>query len=1833
MAEPASEQHDEQAADFTSQGGRFDVTQDFQADAAHATRLVEVLDQYLLDLKAGRKPDRAKLLEANPELASQLEACLAGVEFIHAGSEPAARKRLGDFRILREVGHGGMGAVYEAEQISLGGRRVALKVLRFGRVSDPEAIQRFQREAETVARLHHTNIVPIFAVGSEHGVNYYAMQFIVGRSLDQVLKQRGGAIDSRTVAEWGLQAAEALAHAHARDVIHRDVKPSNLLIDDDEGRIWLTDFGLAKRLDDVTLSMTGALLGTPRYMSPEQASAAHHMVDHRTDIYSLGASLYELATGKPVFTGDAPHNVISQILTVDPQPPRSHLPSLPRDLDTILMKCLAKDPAARYSSARQLADDLRAFLEGRPISARRTSFVELAGRWLQRQKRSVAQMSAAVAATLALVLVGVFSGYYWHRARLATLMLKTDHPPLVAELLDDQGELVVPRMTVPTLQRVEVPRGEYSLRLSGAQRLSQTYDIHLAGRDGRYRKLDLEDQLLWRDMKVAPAYRLARFDQPSVKETEDLRFLSRTDVIRLTDEGIQCAAGNNGLDRWLLKLASPEKALLKEGVRLLWPWHMFGSGFNVGLGKFDGRPFIVSAQDTDSKSSLDFNGDGTSDLVLAARHQPWLLAISGRDGEPLWIVARGATAGPEERDRTLGVRGAVLYPPTIVDDQNGDGVAELAAMFIDVKPDGPAVERWLELVSGRDGTTVWRYDLAAEFFQLPQGEEVPYELRWFYGYGGGYSSGSSGGSASDWNFRVRGLGDPERSGEHQYMPSRPVPLRALPGTESPARLNFMAGRHVLQIDPGTGKASVPPQDTGVRAGIEPRYGDFDGDGQVDLLLIEQLADKIVPPASGSSGGNVSQARLAAWSAAKKSLLWELVIEAAMPRQREIQLPQPLWPVVIDLDGDHVSEVLVPDGSTAGVSYWNAPPWGKIAVLEGRTGQPRWRRQIMNMDQQIDCFIVGPDINGDKIREVYVAALWGGQCDLFVDCLSGSTGEPLWQTPQSLFHRESESGDFQLANLSWYEGGGDGWPQLVVPAREDQGDLPDRVCFFSAGTGKLLHMAPDVSDVEPADLDADGVEDLVLFRRAAENNWGSGGTLQGYRGVGREAWRGTIEQQTVAGDLNGDGIGDLVDSTLSRGKFKAHSGATGKTLWQASVETQMNWNSSVQPAAEPDPQRGAPAKPHDLNGDAAPDLLALPGTITQMQPQPLLLAFSGRTGRQLWAAGIRVQVIGGFPLLECRDLDGDGQSEVIIAAAIDYLVPARGSFGSQDARLWLAVLSGDDGSVRWAEPLVAAGQSAYDIRQIWLEAAYGDLNGDKVLDILLPAQASPSSTLLEMRGISGSDGKPLWGHPLPPQTDVQESFGDAPPAVVGDVDGDGKPEVAVVSLADGSDGPGQATFVQLALLEGDTGKQRWTWRARTDRWANEINNQKDRVKHRLRPLLVRRADGKHWIALRTWHNASEIHVLNDGGQLVSKISHKSTGNYAHSRLWPIDADGDGGDELLMLAEEGLSLLSPDKLDQPLWRRTPQEFPVSSIQAILPDPATPGRIVVLGGYKDNSLRGLDPSNGRCVWHCVGPASDLPYPAGDQVAMLNSPQPNLPPHAFYKFGYVTSVRSGVNREDRETWRSYGQAAPARQGASHDPRLLRPLPWKFSEAEAVEVPRFLVWSCFYGITLIAIPVGYVGWLIRWRQWGLKTWLLLPVVAGIFLLGATITGPDGDFRSLGRKLIVGVFLAGPWMFAATMLAWWSWQKRWGVVLAWISAGPPIAVAMAAFMLFVVAPNETAPLQPSELWSWDQWYWIFLPAYATVAGLMLVGVPAWWLIKFTWRWAQGLRRPEAALKA
>jgi serine/threonine protein kinase len=386
-------------------------------------RLVEAL----LALVEGRQ-DRSQLLAAYPDLRHDLEEFFAGqdeVEHMTAKLREDVERdgkplfpvaddtcdigQLGDFRLLREVGRGGMGVVYEAEQISLR-RRIALKVLPFAAALDPRKLQRFKNESLAAAHLDHENIVPVYAVGEERGVHYYAMQFIEGCSLAALIAElrsslpacsrplEGGdprstagttspaaflstarSSGNRTYHAWvaglGRQAALALEYAHKVGIVHRDVKPANLLLDA-RGQLWITDFGLAQIAGDAGLTATGEVLGTLRYASPEQVLARRGVVDHRSDVYSLGATLYELLTLRPLFDGRDRHELLRQLAEEEPVPPRSVLASVPRELESIVLKALGKEPSERYPTAQELADDLGRFLENQPVLARRPTPAE-----------------------------------------------------------------------------------------------------------------------------------------------------------------------------------------------------------------------------------------------------------------------------------------------------------------------------------------------------------------------------------------------------------------------------------------------------------------------------------------------------------------------------------------------------------------------------------------------------------------------------------------------------------------------------------------------------------------------------------------------------------------------------------------------------------------------------------------------------------------------------------------------------------------------------------------------------------------------------------------------------------------------------------------------------------------------------------------------------------------------------------------------------------------------------------------------------------------------------------------------------------------------------------------------------------------------------------------------------------------------------------------------------------------------------------------------------------------------------------------------------------------
>jgi serine/threonine protein kinase/Flp pilus assembly protein TadD len=464
--------------------------------AAHSAaepeqRLQEAILLYLRSADSGQPLSQQELLTRYPDLAEELKSFFADQSHLDPLLAPLRTSApaptvlepgpLGDFQIVREIGRGGMGLVYEAVQMSLG-RRVALKVLPFAAAMDSRRLQRFKNEAQAAGQLHHTNIVPVFYVGCERGVHFYAMQYIEGCTLailigelrrqanreaeqeprqptplseiavsflsgqyapvaveplptvaysarrpspapaasngrkDEKSTRPVAAISTerstdhpaffRTVARLGIQAAEALEHAHLSGVVHRDIKPGNLMLDT-SWNVWVTDFGLAQFQSQAGLTLTGDLVGTLRYMSPEQVLAKRVLIDQRTDIYSLGATLYELLTLEAIFTGRDRQELLRQIAFEEPRPLRRLNKAIPPELETIILKAVEKNPADRYSTAQELAEDLRRFLMNEPIQAKRPSPVQRLRKMARRHTGVTVTAGVAIAVGLLLGVAGL----------------------------------------------------------------------------------------------------------------------------------------------------------------------------------------------------------------------------------------------------------------------------------------------------------------------------------------------------------------------------------------------------------------------------------------------------------------------------------------------------------------------------------------------------------------------------------------------------------------------------------------------------------------------------------------------------------------------------------------------------------------------------------------------------------------------------------------------------------------------------------------------------------------------------------------------------------------------------------------------------------------------------------------------------------------------------------------------------------------------------------------------------------------------------------------------------------------------------------------------------------------------------------------------------------------------------------------------------------------------------------------------------------------------------------------------------------------------------------
>ena len=564
-------------------------------------------------------------------------------------------------------------------------------------------------------------------------------------------------------------------------------------------------------------------------MSPEQATAVKRPVDHRTDIYSLGATLYELVTGQPVFASDTPHGVISQILTAEPVRLRSIRHAIPRDLETITLKCLAKEPQQRYATAQALADDLRAFREGRAIKARRARFAERTVRWVRQRKKLVGVASAAAAATL-LVVAALYGGLnYLAASRLAHVSMNTKGPPLKVEVLDENEQAAVATFTAPTQQPQTIPPGRYHVRLSADGHLSET-SLFNAGKGQHY---DLSVELVPRNLWEVPV-REWESDEVARIDGHDDVFLAAQNQIRRMD-------GATGRPVWATSLTPKDQPLVAKVLM------QAGSNEAVFGPSYEGielnPPCLV-------RPLADLDGDRVPDTIWASRSSASLLAMSGKTGKLLWCH-RGQTTLPaglaadNVQGHTIPFEQTIVGTPLMEDA--GRRKIVVAMCFVNgeiywTKKPLLGVTRappqlWLDAVDAQTGETVWRRS-------LPTSVEVPSQA------------------------------NPLPAGSKQAT----MPLSTEPPSQTPyvAAIGAVRDRKVAAIAFGnrlfgfdilTGQPAWPDRQIDARPPVALRFADLRGDGQLGVLFV------------GAGGGHSPDGRirdlsLVAFSPLSEKPLWE-----------------------------------------------------------------------------------------------------------------------------------------------------------------------------------------------------------------------------------------------------------------------------------------------------------------------------------------------------------------------------------------------------------------------------------------------------------------------------------------------------------------------------------------------------------------------------------------------------------------------------------------------------------------------------------------------------------------------------------------------------------------------------------------------------------------------------------------------------------------------------------------------------------------------------------------------------------------------------------------------
>jgi serine/threonine protein kinase len=1312
------------------------------SDADRPTsRLDQLIHEYLQQVDEGKSPDRAAMLREHPDLADEMAGFFDDQDRIAnfaqrlrleetvvlpsngdknppapnaavGGGLPSSVRYFGRYEILQEIARGGMGVIYKARQSRLD-RVVALKMILAGQLASTADVSRFYGEAQAAANLEHPGIVPIYEVGQYGGQHYFSMAYVDGESLAASLA--AGPMLQREAAALVQQLCEAVQYAHQRGVIHRDLKPGNVLIDRD-GRPRITDFGLAKQTAVASdLTATGQVLGTPSYMPPEQAAGDLAAVGPSADIYSLGAVLYAALTGRPPFQAATPIDTLLQVRYADPVSPRLVNPAVKKDLETICLKCLEKEPQRRYASAADVAEDLRRFLHDEPILARRAGLITQGARWLRKRRKTVLAIvaSAAIAATL---LIGAFLISQSHeRSLLGNLQLSTNGPGLVAEVLDKDGHPVVPSFPVPTSQPVALPAGSYHARLSSPGIVSETYALAVDRGASLNFETRLEDRFLWPPLELKPD-----------EFVEPVQFGKRTDLVvyRTSNRSLRRLDGATGKPIWPQDLVLDKNNLPADDSPDEWPT-LLSSNTN---------PWQSSWL---AASTVDLNHDGDADLIFASRQKPALIAASGKTGKILWLF-RGRTKLSGRDDLAdlpplyrEAEAGPVIGRPIV--EQNGDEDATIVACFSSPgetfkTKDGKYVtaddQNWLEAVSVKTGRSIWRYPLKKDATPIQYWARLPAALE--------------------------AIGQPQiaKIGGQQVVVSA-------------------SNKTLYGVDLATGKEAWSPLDLGFELDSAPRIVDLQGNGHPIALFISGRPRN--PSIHSSMPVTLT---LTAISLVDRRQLYQTTIS-------RVRLDTNTFPPLNDPPEFEIEPLGPHDEPTAIAPIWRTDPnavkqttfeFGQteLAAFDIATGKMRWEKPL-NRSASFEStrvrWLTGPDLDGDGYREIFVAWIGNNQrgaSNLTVAAFSGVDGRTLWRWTQSGMNE----GNDPQNSMCWWQPAANGWPQLVVPVAHGPGGQA-ATYILDSGDGRLLRTLSEVSDPRTADLDDDGLADL--FYTVAPQGYGR---LMAVRGAPPTAWR-RLDPQTlhVAQDFDGDGVADVTTSNAAE-DTTALSGIDGRVLWR--MRTRRPLAPPIPISALLPIGSGSASRPAVVALDytaGASNLLdvaaysALDGR--RVWPAP------GVAGAQVPATGVQTGNFGFrsyvYPALGTCKLDPK-RVDVWASGSVNGSTNTQGY-----SMVALNIVSGDTGRLRWKTE-VAFGLFGEN-GQVFQDE-FQDLDGDGIADIVAWAPpADKAATAWELKAFSGADGKSLWGDAPPVAGPAANGPPELP--VVGDLDKSGAPAILFV----------------------------------------------------------------------------------------------------------------------------------------------------------------------------------------------------------------------------------------------------------------------------------------------------------------------------------------------------------------------------------------------------------------------------------------------------------------------